>query len=181
MVQQTERQQQFSVLLSQNRPLVFSIINKYCCDESAKDDLYQDVSLDAWQAFNGFRGDSKFSTWIGRIARNTAIDRLKSLKKSPILMDNFFWYVKPDMEYEEEAPPPISMSIIDTFSEAEKRTLQYRMDGLTYQEISELTGEPMNRLLIRMHRIKKLLTEGAKRKYIPVAQRKHKQNICQKN
>ena len=173
---QTDQQKLFAELLTKNRPLVFSIINKYCYDESLKDDIFQEVSLGAWKAFNSFRGESRFSTWLGRIARNVSVNRLRRLPKE-ILIDNFLWCLTPDIPYEGEDEPAINMSIIDTFSEAEKRTLQYRMDGLTFREISELTGEPMNRLIIRMHRIKKLLTEGVKRKYIPVAQRKQKQNV----
>lgn len=158
---QTQEQIRFSTLLQQNKGVVYSVINAYCRDKSAKDDLYQDISKKAWEAFNAFSGASKFGSWIGKIARNTAIDRLRRQKNfKTILCSNILWEIA-DTEYEEE-PVGLPLSIMDTFSEAERRTIQMRMDGMTFAQISEATGEPINRLLVRMHRIKNLLSKGSK-------------------
>lgn len=158
---QTPEQIQFGKLLQESRLVVYSVICAYCRDEGAKDDLYQEVAAKAWEAFKAFSGASKFSSWIGKIARNTAIDRLRRQKNfKTILCSNILWEIA-DMEYEEE-PVGLPLSIMDTFSEAERRTIQMRMDGMTFAQISEATGEPINRLLIRMHRIKNLLSRGSK-------------------
>ena len=42
-------------------------------NEQDKKDLFQDILLSAWKGFRNFRGDAKFSTWLYRVALNTAI------------------------------------------------------------------------------------------------------------
>lgn len=158
---QTQEQIRFSTLLQQNRGVVYGVINAYCRDESAKDDLYQDISRRAWEAFKTFSGASKFSSWIGKIARNTAIDRLRRQKSfKTILCSNILWEI-PDTEYQKD-DAGLPLSVMSTFSEAEQRTLQMRMEGMTFAEISNATGEPVSRLLVRMHRLKNLLSKGSK-------------------
>jgi len=138
------------------------MILSYCHHEEVKDDLYQEVAAKAWRAFDSFSGDCKFSTWISQIARNTAIDYLRQKKSiKTVLHSNILWEI-PDTEYKEE-PGGLPLSIMDKFSEAEKRTVQMRMDGLPFAEISKITGEPEGRLIVRMHRIKHLLLKGTKR------------------
>jgi RNA polymerase sigma-70 factor, ECF subfamily len=161
MQTQTQEQAQFATLLQDSKGAVYSAIRSYCWDKVTQDDLFQEVSIRAWEAFDKFSGASKFSTWIYGIARNAAIDRLRRQKSSKtVLYDNIFWEIA-DTEYKEDSVG-LPLSIIDSFSEAEKRTLQMRIDGLSFPEISKITGEPANRLIIRMHRIKRLLSTGRK-------------------
>lgn len=172
---QTNEQLQFAGELQQHKNLIYNVINTYCYDENYKDDLYQDIALRAWNAYEDYTGASKFSTWLHAIARNTAVDRIRRLNTQikTILTDNILWEIE-DVPYSEEIPN-INYSVISTLSEAEKRTLQMRIDGLTFSEISKQTGEPLTRLIVRMHRIKTLLTEGVRRKYVSVAERKQRQ------
>lgn len=151
-------QNQFIVAVNNNRNLIYQIINSYCYDESDKDDLYQDILLRAWQSFHTFKGDSKISTWLGRVARNVSVDRLRKLKTriSTTALNNFL-YEWSDSEYHEPQIPPL-----DKLTARERQTLEYRMEGKSFQEISVLMDEPVNRLLVRMHRIKKQLAEYCK-------------------
>lgn len=166
MERQTPEQLQFSALLQDSRCVVYGVISSYFRDEVTKDELYQEVSVRAWAAFKSFAGTCKFSSWIGAIARNTSIDRIRRQKSlKTVLCDNFLWEIA-DTEYEEDSVG-LPLSIIDTFSELEKKTLQMRIDGMSFPEISEATGEPVNRLIVRMHRIKHLLLKGRKRGALP--------------
>lgn len=159
---QTPEQLQFSILLKDSKRVVYGVIGTYCRDEWTKDELYQEVCVRAWDAFKTFAGTCKFSSWIGNIARNAAIDRLRRQKSSKtILYDNILWEIADDQPDDE--PMGLPLSIIDALSEPEKKTLQMRMDGMSFSEISEAMGEPVNRLIVRMHRIKHLLMKGTKR------------------
>lgn len=163
---QTKDEVQFERLLHDSRRIVYGAISAYCRDEQYKDDLYQEVCIRAWEAYKAFRGASKFSTWIAAIARNTAISWLRATSRSRIVLyDNIFLDI-PDTEYTEESIG-LSPSVIEKFSAAEKETLQMRIDGLSFTEISAITGEPENRIRVRMHRLKKLLEEGVRNKYRP--------------
>lgn len=74
------------------------------------------------------------------------------------MTDNFFWEIA-DEPYAEDEHPAYE-SVIDTLSNTEYKTLHMRIQGLTFAEISDITGEPINRLLIRMHRIKNRLQKS---------------------
>ena len=151
-------QNQFVALVQANRGLIYHIINYYCRDENYRDDLYQDIMLSAYKSYGNFKGESKFNTWIGRIARNVAITRLRRLKTQiKIVAHNNVFYEIEDIVYAEKKFP-----VIDKLTDIEKRTLCLRMEGLTFAEISQKTGEPIGRLLVRMHRIKNELAEAVK-------------------
>lgn len=162
-MQQTPQQLQFSTLLQKHKGVVCRVINSYCQDESCRDDLFQEVALKAWGSYESFEGRAQFSTWLYRIAQNTAISRLRRLNKlKMILTDNIFFEIA-DTPYHEDSPS-VSLSIIETLTDREKRTLQMRMDGLSFEEISDQMGEPRSRLIVRMHRIKKTLSKSIRQR-----------------
>ena len=49
----------------------------YCRNNSDKDDLYQEITLQLWKSFSSFKGQAAFSTWMYRVALNTAITMTK--------------------------------------------------------------------------------------------------------
>ena len=158
----TEKTAIFTLLLKENKKVIFKILNQYLSTQDYHDDLFQDIALKAWVAFDNFQHKSKFSTWIGKITQYTIIDKLRSMRVTAnrIAKYNIFYEITYCEIWEEYTEP--SLPVIDSLSEAEKRTLQCRIDGLTFVQISELTGEPINRLMIRMHRIKDKLRKAVK-------------------
>src|SRR4051794_14919807 len=60
-----------SIALHQN--IIHKVCNLYMNNEQDKKDLFQEVVLNAWKGFQNFKGDAKFSTWLYRVALNTAI------------------------------------------------------------------------------------------------------------
>jgi RNA polymerase sigma factor (sigma-70 family) len=160
---QTHTQLQFASLITEHKGAVYQAIKKYCNDEYAEDDLFQEIAIKAWQTFHTFEGRSKFSTWLWGIARNTAVDRFRRLYPfKTVLLDNIFYQLS-DSTYEETEPGFNASSIMDRLTATEKLTLQMRIDGLSYTQIAEQTGEPENRIRVRMHRLKSILAESIKK------------------
>ena len=60
-------------LIDQNKGLIWKICLFYAGGEVDRKDLYQDIVLQAWKSYRGFRHDSKFSTWLYKISLNTAL------------------------------------------------------------------------------------------------------------
>lgn len=157
-------QQHFTVQFQQNRQLVYAVISRYFKDRTQYEDLYQEVAAQAWQGYDAFRGESKFSTWLYNVARNTtisAVRRLKSKVQTIPFSNCLFEFDLSDNSEVYEEPP--SLPVIDSFTQVETRTLNYILDGLSYKEISAITGESPNRIAVRMHRIKKVLSRELKR------------------
>ncbi|GAL01824.1 RNA polymerase sigma-70 factor [Nonlabens ulvanivorans] len=71
MSQQLEAE--FIKQLDENQNIVHKICRLYTNDQDAHNDLFQEVTIQLWKAYPKFRGDAKFSTWMYRVALNTAI------------------------------------------------------------------------------------------------------------
>ena len=76
-------QQEFVSLLKTHQNIVHKVCNLYMDQYKDKEDLFQEITLQAWKAYQSFRGDAKFSTWLYRIALNTAITFYRKEKRSP--------------------------------------------------------------------------------------------------
>lgn len=159
---QSERQLQFAALLLSNKKLIFKILNSHIQDQGCHDDLFQEISLKAWECYDDFKGKSKFSVWLAQIAKFTVIDKLRRLQAHANRISKYNVFYEITTSLIDEPYSERSLPIIDSLSEVEKRTLQMRIEGLTFNEISQITGEPINRLLIRMYRIKERLSKSLK-------------------
>ncbi|WP_111306718.1 RNA polymerase sigma factor [Confluentibacter sediminis] len=71
----------FSVLVDRYKDLVFSLTMKMLKNREEAEEVAQDTFIKVYKSLNTFKGDSKFSTWIYRVAYNTCLDRLKKNKK----------------------------------------------------------------------------------------------------
>src|SRR4051812_7927186 len=79
-LQKKEAQEQFVKQVKEHEPLVNKICHIYAYTESDRQDLFQEIVIQLWNAYPRFKGDSKFSTWMYRVALNTAISLLRKKK-----------------------------------------------------------------------------------------------------
>ena len=75
----------FIELFFRNQLIVHKICSVYFSGKPDKEDYFQEIVLQLWKAFPTFRKESKFSTWMYRVALNTAIDLLRKEKSQPKL------------------------------------------------------------------------------------------------
>ena len=73
---------EFVTNLEKNQNIVHKICRIYTNDQDSHNDLFQEVTIQLWKAYPKFRGDSKFSTWMYRVALNTAITLYRKSKRS---------------------------------------------------------------------------------------------------
>lgn len=74
---------EFITLLNQHQKIIYKVCNLYMDLSVDREDLFQEITLQAWKAYPNFRGDAKFSTWLYRVALNTAITFFRKEKKQP--------------------------------------------------------------------------------------------------
>lgn len=97
----------FIQLLNSNQGIIGKVCSIYCNYKEDYEDLFQEITYQAYKGFATFRGDAKFSTWLYRIALNTA---MSSFRKK-----------RPPLNFLAELPDEISFS--DEESENEKQHL----------------------------------------------------------
>ena len=76
-------EQEFILLIQTHEPLILKVCNVYCREHENREDLYQDIIIQLWKSFPTFDQRSKITTWLYRIALNTAVSRFRKMKKRP--------------------------------------------------------------------------------------------------
>jgi RNA polymerase sigma factor (sigma-70 family) len=71
----------FTVLVDRYKDLVFTLALRMMKHREEAEEVAQDTFIKVYKSLNKFKGDSKFSTWIYRVAYNTCLDRLKKNKR----------------------------------------------------------------------------------------------------
>jgi RNA polymerase sigma factor (sigma-70 family) len=90
------KETQFLQLIGENKGILFKISKIYQDDPADRDDLLQEMILQLWLVFGSFRGESKFSSWMYRVALNTAIVFFKKQKRRPDSAQLPYQYDKAD-------------------------------------------------------------------------------------
>jgi len=147
----------FDELVLSHKDKVFNLCYWFVGDYQDANDLAQDVFFKAFKALKNFRFESAFSTWIYRIAVNTCKNRLKSfqyrLKKKFVHLNNTAAAKNnPGVEIADESSSPeielgrkeksrLIQTAINSLPAEKKAVVVLRdIEGLSYEEISSVTG-----------------------------------------
>ena len=76
-----QKQNEFIEIIKQNEGIIFKVTLVYSSNKEEQKDLYQEIVFQLWKSYDSFRNESKISTWLYRIALNTAITYLKKQNK----------------------------------------------------------------------------------------------------
>lgn len=82
MKQQKQNKKEFSELIKNNQRIIHKITFIYADSPVDREDLFQEICLQLWKSYSGFRKESQFSTWMYRVALNTAISTVRKKKNS---------------------------------------------------------------------------------------------------
>lgn len=149
--------------LNEYQPLIRKVSLMYAQNETEADDMFQEICIQVWYSYPQFKGDSKFSTWLYRIAINTAISWIRKEKKHKL---NDFEQTKllgaldDDSFYEKEEKKEqikTMYNAIKQLSEVDRTLTMLYLDDVAYAEISEITGLSIGNIKVKMNRIKKRL------------------------
>jgi len=150
------KEEAFVQLIKQNEGVIFKITTMYTDNRSDQKDLYQDVVYQLWKSFDSFRSESKISTWMYRVALNTALTRLKRSKRmglavsiDKVVMEQTENY---DAEFEEKLK--LMYNHIKQLNVLERGLMLLLLEGKKYEEIAEITGLSQSNVGTRISRIK---------------------------
>lgn len=168
----------FEVLVKRYQDRVYGFCLRILDDASEAEDVAQDVFLTIYRHADRFRGESLFSTWLFRIAKNQSLNRIKYLERrgrqaKRALGDAQQERVASIQEREERRPDALVESeqraalvqrAIATLAEEHRVVLVLRdLEDLSYEEISEVTGLPIGTVKSRIHRGRTALAERLSR------------------
>ncbi|WP_188370710.1 RNA polymerase sigma factor [Muriicola marianensis] len=152
-----ELEHQFVTELENNQNIVHKVCSLYTHDRDSHNDLFQEITIQLWKAYPKFRGESKFSTWMYRVALNTAITLYrKSKKRVPTQdFDSVLFKIKAD-EYdaEEERQLKLMYDAIRQLGDIDKALVFLYLEDKSYSEISETLGITEVNARVKMNRVK---------------------------
>jgi RNA polymerase sigma-70 factor (ECF subfamily) len=146
----------FITLIKEHQGLIHKVCIIYETDKEARNDLFQEIVLQLWKSFSTFRGDAKITTWMYRIALNTAISGLRKMGrriKTEELDDYHLNISDTTADNQEEELKKLHWAIRQ-LSEIERAMIMMALDEVPYEEIAETIGITQNNVRVRMNRIR---------------------------
>lgn len=156
---------EFTERINKHQGIIFKISRMYCDDDECSKDLFQDILLQLWKSYSRFDGRSKFSTWMYRVALNTAINQFRSSQKELLSFNaEISSEITDEANYpEKEENTKLLYKAIGRLNKAEKSLIILYLDNLHYSEMAEITGMSISNVGVKINRIKgklqKLLKE----------------------
>ena len=158
MAGDTEKERLFEEVVSANRRRILSIARSYARAEERRD-LCQEILLQMWKGLDHFQGRSSTSTWVYRVALNTAITfhrkngrRLPAPGNQPL-----------EREPVASSSPQNEILLLEEFlhslGKVDRAVFLLYLEDLTYLQISEVTGLSENHVGVRINRLKRAFTQ----------------------
>ena len=155
-------EKEFLEKIEQHKGIIYKISKMYMDNSEDRDDLFQEIIFQVWKAFPKFRGESEFSTWLYRIALNTAIVFLKSEKKRNFVNNSDFTNYKIEQdEYDLEKEEKLSKMYraINQLNAIDKAFIFYYLEDFSGKKIAEQMGISEGNVRVKMNRAKNKLKE----------------------
>lgn len=148
---------EFLNIVTVNQGIIHKVCGIYCDTREDREDLFQEVVAQLWKSYPSFRADSKVSTWMYKVALNTAITHFKKGKRRPDGSDlNKDMHQIADDVYDDsyEEKSRLLHSAITKLTGIEKSIVLLYLEEKKYEEIAEIIGITQNYVRVKMNRIK---------------------------
>lgn len=155
-------EQDFLDKIEKHKGIIFKISKMYMDDKDDRDDLFQEITYQVWKAYPGFKGQSEFSTWLYRIALNTAIIFLKNEKKRSFISNGSYTEYKivhEEFSNDKEEKLNEMYKAINQLNPIDKAFIFYYLEDFSGREIAEQMGISEGNVRVKMNRAKNKLKD----------------------
>ncbi len=157
-------QKKFVELISKNEGILYKVTSIYSNGQVDQQDLYQEVVFQLWKSYGSFQNKAKFSTWLYRVAMNTAVSFLRKGKRKPTeipiseaVLDRVDCQ---DQAVEEKIK--LLYAYIAELNDVDKGIVFLYLEDKTYEEIAEITGISLSNVATRLSRAKQKMKNRSK-------------------
>lgn len=152
-------QRQFEAQLAEHQGIVYKIANSYCREREERDDLVQEICLQLWRSYPGYDPARRFSTWMYRVALNTAITFARGRRARETHLVAMTDYAV--AESVEMAPPdqPDDRAVqlyrfLHAIPELDRALVVLYLEERSYREIAEVLGITETNVGTKLDRLK---------------------------
>jgi RNA polymerase sigma factor (sigma-70 family) len=155
--------EKFIEIITENQNLIYKICNSYCSDKEGRKDLEQEILLQLWKSLKKFDGRVKITTWIYKIALNTAISCYRKDCKRLDKPNDFDISIisLSDFEYDSSIEEKISVlyKLLNKLGSMERALMLLYLDDYKHKEIAEILAISESNVATKISRIKMTLRE----------------------
>lgn len=156
-----ERDRIFDEWLAAHRSILFKVVHAHAVEHADRQDLFQEIALQVWRSVEAYRGDASVTTWLYRVALNTAIawtrkqDRHHRGKQPLAAVEDLLVTSAPDRH-----DPRLEWLYrqIGKLGDVDRSVALLLLDGFNHKEIGAVVGISEGNVAVRVHRIKAALT-----------------------
>lgn len=153
------KEKQFLTYLEQHKGILHKVARLYMDTAEDREDLHQEIIIQLWKSYANFKGESQFSTWMYRVAVNTAITFLKKEKKRSQTFGEGDHLEFADEEYSPEKDQQLAAfyEAVQDLKQIEKALIFYFMEGLSHRETGNNLGISEGNVRVKLNRTKEKL------------------------
>lgn len=153
------REELFEEILARHGPALWRIARSYAAHSGEAEDLHQEILLQLWRSLDSYRGESALGTWVYRVGLNTALtSRRQSRRREAMEVAN---------EAVEEVaqataagnPARILEEFLLSLEPIDRSVMLLYAEGLSHEEIGQVTGLSRGAAAVRLHRLKQRFVE----------------------
>ncbi|HWB07688.1 MAG TPA: RNA polymerase sigma factor [Pirellulales bacterium] len=154
---------QFRQWVGEHTGLLLKVVRSFAEGPADQDDLFQEILLQVWLSLPSFRADSKPTTWLYRVALNTALAWKRTEKKQrhrqgPFSISDVAAPRVPSADGERNHRVVDQLyAAIHALPPAKRALVVLYLDGFTYREIADVVGISESNVGVSLNRIKKEL------------------------
>ena len=159
MKRQKSIKKEFSELIEQHQAIIHKITMVYANGRANREDLFQEICLQLWKSYPNFREEAQVSTWMYRVALNTAISNVRKEKKL-LSFESLreTERIEQDANVEDEKIKLLYRAI-SKLNHIDKAIILLWLEEKNYEEIASIMGTSKNNVSVKLVRIKRKLEE----------------------
>ena len=157
-------EKEFLEMVETQKRVIYKVCYIYAKDQNDLNDLFQETVLNLWKAFPRYRGDSKLTTWVYRIAMNTCITFLRRsntrIQTIPITAN------VAGLKAEEDGTAGQLQDLyklINQLGKLERALILLWLEERSYQEMADILGISKNNVAVKLNRTKEKLRKMSNR------------------
>ena len=154
----------FKRWMKHHQGLIFKVLQTYCDQHQDREDLFQEITLQLWRSIPNFKGKSKETTWIYRVALNAALQFRRSEKKRRgrlSLLDMRHTLLQVHARIHNGELEWLHTEI-RKLGKIDRSLILLHLEGMSYQEMADILGISETNVGVKLNRIKARLTNVAR-------------------
>ena len=158
----------FTPLVEKYQQYVYILVKRTCPHPAEAEELAQDIFVKAYEHLREFKGSAAFSTWLYRIAFNTAVSHARKRKRYGVSIDNIdlrTFALSPEeeqsgmerIERREQTCAALERLLATLPADEQMLISLYYKEGIKMEEVATVSGLSLSNTKVKIHRIRKKL------------------------